>query len=178
MTEWSDDVPTSVLPVTVPGTAVLIRAGGVLAFVGPVCAYQAGFAFTLAVSLAPADADELRAELSDPDPAGGMPVPRVWVGFDDVVLDSARTESWRFTPGEPLLRGCGWSSSVWPGQIDPRHVSRWWVSPLPVAGPVEFTVTLPGAGQRRGNGRMDAGQIASAARRSVALWPEAGTDPR
>jgi hypothetical protein len=180
MTGWSAEIPSWALPVTVPGVLVLIRGGGMLAYVGPVCAYQAGFEFSLAVSLNPDRADVLMAEFSGLTSTGGMPMPRVCVGFDGVVVDSAGVESWRFIPGQPLLRDCGWSSSVLVGQLNPRHVSRWWVSPLPVAGPVEFTVSLPGRAGWQGSARMDAGQITGAARRSAVLWAEAepGPDPR
>jgi hypothetical protein len=123
------------------------RERGTLAYIGPVCAYQAGFSFSLAVSLNPDGTGEPGEKFSTQGSAGRMPAPQVCVGFDDVVMDSTGVESWQFTPGQPVLRDCGWTSSVLPGQLNPRHVSRWWVSPLPLAGTVEFTVTLPGPGE-------------------------------
>ena len=57
-----------------------------------------------------------------------------------------------------------------------RAESRWWVSPLPPPGLVEFGVFLPGAAGPTGTASMDAAAILEAAGRSRALWPapEAG----
>src|SRR5213080_4592519 len=44
---WAAAPPTWALPVTAATTLVLVRQGGVLASVGPVCAYPVGFEFYL-----------------------------------------------------------------------------------------------------------------------------------
>jgi len=82
--------------------------------------------------------------------------------------------SWRAhgdaEPVEPILwsRGGGGTSHY--------QLMRWWVSPLPPPGRVEFGVFVPGAAGPAGPASMDAVAILEAASRSRALWPapEAG----
>jgi hypothetical protein len=112
-----------------PGTLVMIRERGMLAYIGPVCAYQAGFSFSLAVSLNPDGAGEPGEKFSAQDSAGRMPAPQVSVGFDDVVMDSTAVESWQFTPGPPACRRACWPGHgcaiSQPGELDRGAVRRW-----------------------------------------------------
>ena len=51
-------------------------------------------------------------------------------------------------------------------------VSRWWLWPLPPAGPLEFVCEWPAFGIAESRTGIDAELILDAARRSVSLWPE------
>jgi hypothetical protein len=51
-------------------------------------------------------------------------------------------------------------------------VSRWWLWPLPPAGPLEFVCEWPAFGIAESRAGIDAGLILEAAGRSVSLWPE------
>jgi hypothetical protein len=99
---------------------------------------------------------------------------RVCVGFSDgQVLDSAADMTAVVTPGMPVLMYSGGVSAL-SGTPALRSESRWWVSPLPPAGPVQFTVLLPGSPESAGAASIDAARITSAAERSEVLWPEVG----
>jgi len=52
--------------------------------------------------------------------------------------------------------------------------SRWWMWPLPPAGPLEFVCEWPAFGIAESRAGIDAQLILDAAARSVRLWPEAG----
>jgi hypothetical protein len=178
---WSEIPPSWALPVTVPGPLVLVRGEGMLAWIAPMCAYPTGFLFSLAINLNLGDAGELGIDFDARPPRDQASLSRLWVRFDGAVVDSAEAMNGRAVAGQPVLRDRGWSSRYSPvraGYPSPRHVSSWWVSPLPRAGPVEFAVFLPGAAGRSGSARMEASLITSAARRSVVLWAEPETDPQ
>ena len=51
-------------------------------------------------------------------------------------------------------------------------VSRWWMWPLPPAGPLEFVCEWPAFGIAESRAGIDAQLVLEAARRSVRLWPE------
>ena len=51
-------------------------------------------------------------------------------------------------------------------------VSRWWMWPLPPAGPLEFVCEWPAFGLAESRTGIDAQLILEAARRSIRLWPE------
>jgi hypothetical protein len=173
---WSEIPPSWALPVTVPGPLVLVRGEGMLAWIAPMCAYPTGFLFSLAINLNLGDAGELGIDFDARPPRDQASLSRLWVRFDGAVVDSAEAMTWKAVTGQPVLRARGRYSTVRAGYS--RHVSRWWVSPLPRAGPVEFAVFLPGAAGRSGSARMEASLITSAARRSVVLWAEPETDPQ
>jgi hypothetical protein len=69
-------------------------------------------------------------------------------------------------PTGPILKRRGG------GGTSHSQLLRWWVWPLPPAGPLEFSCQWPvyGIGETRVG--IDGQQILDAARRSVQLWPE------
>jgi len=183
--EWAAAPPTWALPVTVTTTPVLMRQGGVLVSVGPVCAYPVGFEFYLTFGFDPGPDAKWRA-WAPRDRLLGFHVrrteeqesaTRVVVGFAaGVAADSVACMHRPARPGEPLLRFSGGDSVIHQSAPPLRAESRWWVSPLPPPGRVEFGVLLPGAAGPAGPASMDAVAILEAASRSRALWPapEAG----
>lgn len=175
---WTQVPPSWALPVTVAGELVLVRRAGVLAYIGPVCAYPTGFLFYLTISLHPGRAGDQRIGFDVRSPEERAPISRLRVRFGDEVVDSVASMTGGVVVGQPLLRCCGAHSTVLDGHPHPRQESWWWVSPLPQGGPVEFAVFLPGEAEQSGAARMDAGQITRAARRSTVLWAEPGTGPR
>jgi hypothetical protein len=173
---WSEAPPSWALPVTVPGELVLIRAERMLAYIGPVWAYPTGFGFSLSVSMHPSS--DWRTGFGGRGARPNGPVTRLQVRFDGRIADPAALRSAEVAAGQPVLRDCGWRSTAQEGHPNPRYVGRWWVSPLPQAGPVEFTVFLEGATEVTGSAQMDAGQITRAASRSVTLWADPGMESR
>jgi hypothetical protein len=174
---WAAAVPEWALPVTVAGDLVLVRRGGVLVSVGAVCAYPVGFEFYLTFGFDRSQAAVWRAGVPG-DPMLGFHVrtpqeresaTRIVVGFaDGTVADSVMM---RVPPGEPVVRFAGGDSGIGSYLSVLRAESRWWVSPLPPPGPVEFRIFLHGAAEPDGIASMDAGVILEAAARSQVLWP-------
>ncbi|HEY2441558.1 MAG TPA: hypothetical protein VGI31_00335, partial [Streptosporangiaceae bacterium] len=151
-----------------------VRRADVLAYIGPVCAYPTGFLFSLTICPAPGGAGDAMIGFGAGGVQGRGPVIRVQVRFGGEVVDSAVRGTGRVVAGRSLLRDCGARSTGRVGHPHPRSESRWWVSPLPQAGPVEFAVFLPGEAEQSGAARMDASQVISAAGRSAVLWAEPG----
>jgi hypothetical protein len=59
------------------------------------------------------------------------------------------------------------------GGGSPRSsLSRWWVWPLPPAGPLEFVCEWPLLGIPESRAGLDAQSILDAAGQSIRLWPE------
>ena len=182
---WAQAPPEWALPVTVAGDLVLIRRGGVLVSVGAVCAYPVGFEFYLTVGLDRRQAAGRRAAVPGDrmlgfharTPQERESATRVAVGFADGAVADSTAPMRRVTPGEPVLRFAGGDSAI--GSYLPvlRAESRWWVSPLPPPGPVEFRVFLHGAAELDGTASMDAGVIVEAAARSQVLWPTPVEEP-
>jgi hypothetical protein len=81
------------------------------------------------------------------------------------------------TSGEPVLSFVGGDSVIPAYAPVLRAESRWWVSPLPGPGQVEFSVFLPNAAEPDGTASMDAAGIIEAAARSEVLWPGAEAAP-
>jgi len=182
---WAAAPPTWALPVTAATTLALVRQGGVLASVGPVCAYPVGFEFYLTFGFDTGPDAEWRASATRDRLLGfharrneeQESATRVAVGFaEGVAADSVACMHRRPRPGEPLLRFAGGDSVILQSVPPLRAESRWWVSPLPPPGLVEFGVFLPGAAGPSGTASTDAAAILEAAGRSRALWPapEAG----
>jgi hypothetical protein len=171
---WSEAPPSWAVPVTVAGELVLVRRADVLAYIGPVCAYPTGFLFSLTIAAAPGGSGDSMIGLCVREGRRPGPVLRVQARFGDVTVDSAARGTGRAAAGQPLLRDWGASATGRVGHPHPRSAGRWWVSPLPPAGPVEFAVFLPGEAEQSGAGRMDAGPIIAAAGRSAVLWAEPG----
>ena len=178
----SGDWPVRYLPVTVGGDLTLIREPGLLAFVGPICAYPVGFLFYLTISVDP--------QALDPAPPEGPP--RYLVNFSARTPDeraSAASIGIGFSDGRTAGSGDGMAGRLTPpdirlnysGEISPLRSnaprltveSCWWVSPLPPEGPVHFAVTLPGLPGGAGIAALDASLITAAASQSSPLWPDA-----
>lgn len=177
---WIDTPPAWVSPATVAADVVLVRAGGVLASVGSVCVYPQGFVFYLAIGLDPQHAVGWRSRgtrgrllgFHARTPAEQESAARVAVTFPGgKSADSLASMSGVDTPGEPVLRFAGGESVILANAPVLRSESRWWVSPLPPPGPVEFRLFLPGAAGPSGSASMDAAAIIAAAGRSQTLWP-------
>lgn len=172
--------PASALPVTVAADLVLVREGGVLASVGAVCAYPQGFVFYLAIGFDPQHAAGWRSRgtrgrllgFHARTPAEQESAARVAVSFPGgKPADSLVSMSGVDIPGEPVLRFAGGESVILANAPMLRAESRWWVSPLPPPGPVEFRLSLPGAAGPSGSASMDAAAIIAGAGRSQTLWP-------
>jgi hypothetical protein len=137
-----------------------------------IAAYARGFEFFLARRIRPGtpglDQDPtpemLRRRLRDTE---DFPVS---VQFSDgrVAISSGPHDD--SEPAGPILqrRGGGGTSR--------SQLLRWWVWPLPPAGPLEFSCQWPvyGIGETRIS--IDGQLILDAARRSVQLWPEGDPD--
>jgi hypothetical protein len=160
-TGWADSPPSSVLPVTVAGGLVLIREAGVLAYLGPVCAYPAGFTFQLTISVNPDLASDRVINVGGHAREEHALRPRLQVRSGGELADSRPTGL--AAAGQLVLRDCGGRT--------------WWVSPLPRGGRVEFALFLLGAPEPSGTAQLDAEPIIAAARQSVVLWAQPGTGP-
>jgi hypothetical protein len=183
---WAQVRPAWALPVTVAGDVVLVREGGVLVSVGAVCAYPVGFEFYLTIGF---DLRKAARRTTQGDgrrvlgfhartPAEQASATRIVVGFaSGATADSVACMGGKPTPGEPVLRFAGGDSMI--GSYSPvlRAESRWWVSPLPPPGRIEFRVFLHGAAEPSGAASMDAAGILAAASRSQALWPAPPSGP-
>ncbi len=174
---WAEAPPEWALPVTVAGDLALVRQGGVLVSVGAVCAYTVGFEFYLTFGFDRSQAAGWRAGVPGDQllsfhvrtPQERKSATRIVVGFaDGAVADSVMT---RVSPGEPVLQFAGGDSGIGSYLSVLRAESRWWVSPLPPPGPVEFRIFLHGAAEPDGTASMDASAILEAAARSQVLWP-------
>jgi hypothetical protein len=182
---WAAGPPEWALPVTVAGDLVLVRRGGVLVSVGAVCAYPVGFEFYLTVGFDRGQAAGRRAWVRGDrllgfharTPQERESVTRITVGFADGAAADSVALLRRIPPGEPVLRFAGGDSVIGSYLSVLRAESRWWVSPLPPPGPVEFRVFLHGAAGPDGTASMDAGVIVAAAGRSQVLWPAPAGEP-
>jgi hypothetical protein len=184
--ERAESPPSWALPVTVPGDLVLVREGGVLVTVGAVCVYPVGFEFYLTFGFDPRDGAAWRTRAPGKQVLGfHMRTPgeresatRIVVGFPGgKPADSADMTTGNVGPQEPTLRFSGGGSVIRSNSPVLRAESRWWVTPLPPPGLVDFSVFLHGAAEPDGRARMEAALIIEAAARSQVLWPAAGTAP-
>jgi hypothetical protein len=138
-----------------------------VAIVG-IVAYARGFEFFLARRIRPGtpglDQDPTpemrRRRLREPE---GFPISVQFSDGRTAIGGRARGDS---EPVGPILqpRGGGGTSL--------SQLFRWWVWPLPPAGPVEFICKWPVYGISETRTGIDAQLILDAARRSVQLWPE------
>jgi hypothetical protein len=189
---WDESPPARALPVTVAGDLVLVREGGVLVSVGAVCVYPEGFEFFLTIGFDSRDGAAWRTRMPGDQILGfhmrtaaeRESATRIVVGFPGgKSADSADSRTGKVVPGEPALRFCGGDSGIrsfFPMQRGGevlRAESRWWVTPLPPPGLVDFSVFLHGAAEPDGTATMDAAVIIEAARGSQVLWPDAETEP-
>jgi len=184
---WSEMVPAWALPVTVPANLVLVRHGGVVVSVGAVCAYPAGFEFYLTIGFdsgavagrGTGGAGSRLLGFHAHSPEESASATRVGVSFaDGRAADSLACMTGTALPGDLVVRFSGGDSGVQSYDQVWRAESRWWVSPLPPPGPVEFSVALSGAVVADGAASLDAGLVIEAAGRSVVLWPGVATERR
>jgi hypothetical protein len=182
----AESPPAWALPVTVAGDLVLVREGGVLASIGAVCVYPEGFEFYLTVGFDSRDGAAWRTRAPGNQVLGfDMRTPeerdsatRIVVGFPGgKSADSADSMTRNAVPGAPTLRFCGGDSAIRSYFPVLRAESRWWVTPLPPPGVVDFSVFLRGAAEPDGSATMAAAVIIEAAGRSQVLWPTAETAP-
>jgi hypothetical protein len=182
---WAETPPSWALPVTIAGDLILVSEGGVLMSVGAICAYPVGFTFYLTFGFDPLRAARMMGcgpgrrllGFHARTPQEQESVTRIVITFPGgTMADSVACLTGPPAPGEPLLRFCGGDSVIQPDAPVLRAESRWWVSPLPPAGPVMFSVFLPGAAEPDGAESIDSARILEAAARSPVLWPCPGTD--
>lgn len=165
------------LPVTVPGDVVLVRQQGVLASVGALCVYPAGFEFYLTIALDAECVPERAMRFHGHSAEDRASATRVRVGFSDGrAADSVDQMARRVVAGEVVLRFAGGDSGISNYRQVSRCESRWWVSPLPPPGQVWFEVLLHGPTEFMGSGQIDAEVINEAAKNSERLWPLAVED--
>jgi hypothetical protein len=182
---WAEAPPTWALPVTAVGDLVLASEGGVLISVGAVCACPVGFVFYLAISLDPRPAAAWRKRGTGSrvlgfhvrTPQERESAARIVVGFPGGRTVDSVTGMTGVTSGEPVLSFVGGDSVIPAYAPALRAESRWWVSPLPGPGRIEFSVFLPNAAEPDGTASMDAAVIIEAAARSEVLWPGAEAPP-
>jgi hypothetical protein len=174
------------LPVTVGGDLTLIRQPGLLAFVGPICAYPLGFLFYLTISVdsraldpgLPEKPSQYLVNFSARTPDERQSAASIQVRFSDGrAAESGDDTADRLTSPDILLNYSGGTSLLHSNAPILTAESCWWVSPLPPAGPVHFTVTLPGLPGGAGSAAFDASLIAAAASQSSPLWPDAKMGP-
>ena len=165
--------PEAELPGIVPiDTLHFARSEQAAVAIVGIAAYARGFEFFLARRIRPGtpglDQDPtpemVRRRRRETD---GFPISVQFSDGRTAISGSPRGDS---EPTGPILqsRGGGGNSR--------SQLFRWWVWPLPPAGPLEFICQWPvyGIGETRVG--IDGQLIIDAARRSVQLWPEADPD--
>jgi hypothetical protein len=160
--------PSGIVPVTVPGDAILTRTPTLAVWAGAVTVYPEGFVFTLLTLF-----DRRRTK---PPADWAMDVPerdrRSWleVRYADGRARAAdlNANTPRDQPKGPHLRMLNGEASQWPEGEDE---SRWWVTPLPPPGPVELVLHLNGDAGPVVSGRLDGAALAEAAAQAHAAWP-------
>jgi hypothetical protein len=182
---WASTPPAWALPVTVAGDLVLVRQGGVLVSVGAVCAYPVGFEFYLTFGFDLDRAAEWRSRTPGGrvlsfharTPSEEASAARIVVGFAGRMVDSVACMNREVALGEPVLRFAGGDAGIPSYAPVLRAESRWWVSPLPPPGLVEFSVYLHRADEPDGTASLDAAGILEAASRTRTLWPAPESGP-
>ena len=175
--------PDTVIPGGVPAELLLVRTDAVAVAVGGVRAYPNGFEFTVHVRLRWVDREI--GPVGDPfswhrrygGPETAEDVLRLGVLYADG--RRAATTGWRRPPrgegaddGQLVLvqQGGGGSQQAWD--------QKFWVHPLPPAGPVTLIAAWREHGVSETRADLDGGAIREAAGRAVRLWPdEPGAKP-
>ncbi|MEE3067455.1 MAG: hypothetical protein VYA67_26555 [Actinomycetota bacterium] len=164
--------PDAVIPESVPGELLVIRTEEVAVSIGGVCAYPNGFEFTAHVRMRGRGGNVLGGI----DPFGrfgrrGEPTSGDVLRLGLLYADGRRgaTTGGHGLSEDPerlvLLPGGG-------GGSDRRWDCRFWVYPLPPAGPVTFVAAWPECGVAETRAELDGAAIGAAAARAVILWPE------
>lgn len=160
--------PAGVIPVTVPGDVVLLRAPGQVTWVGAVTVFPDSFVFTVLTLF--------DTRVTKPHESWALEVPHrsreTWlaVRFSDGRYRAAdlNANTPRHQPQGPHVRFQGGQAN-W---TDGWDYSRWWVTPLPPAGPVELAIHLNGDTDPTGVGCLDGDALIDAAARAQALWAD------
>jgi len=168
--------PETVIPGSVPGELLLVRAEAVAVAVGSLRAYPNGFKFTLHVRLRRED-EEYRQGMSDPFDwhASGLRQTAhdraLRLGI--LYADGRRTATTSRLPmladaesGELVLLQDGSSGS------DRRWDGDFWVHPLPPDGPVTFVVSWLAYEVTETRAQVAGTAIRAAASRAIELWPD------
>ena len=154
-----DDESGALLPVRMR----LLAAPGASIVLGNLIAYSTGLEFMLFIRHDP-DLDPswggCNHYYEDDDPDQCL---RFGLQFSDgsrvTSLDSRRRRAQK-TPPSFLLR------ETWPG----GNAQRWWVHPLPPAGPILLVLEWPVAARNRVTVQLDGDAIRAAASQSIRFW--------
>jgi hypothetical protein len=160
--------PAGVIPVTLPGDVVLVRAPALAVWAGAVTVFADSFAFTL---LTLSD-----TRVTRPPESWALDVPQrsreTWlaVRFSDGRYRAAdlNANTPPHQPQGPHVRFSGGQAN-W---TDGWDRSRWWVAPLPPPGPVELAIHLNGQDDPTGVGYLDGDALTAAAARAQTLWTD------
>lgn len=163
-------------PVSVPLNLTLVQRPDLVIRVTVASAYPNGFAFLLSVGFDIRRIPFNRVDFYAPRELG-YPLPaRLQMRFSDGrVGDSlVKLPGHRFNEAAILVYTGGMSHP--PDAQDQerdsfrQHETRWWVSPLPPPGPLEFAAYLMDSPELAGTGGFAAELILEAARRSEVQW--------
>ena len=162
------------IPGSVPGEVMLIRAEQVAVAIGSIRAYPNGFEFTAHVRMRGQDENE--PFWHDPFDRHGQrgrqppgDVLRLGVLYADGRRGAVAGGHWpdeAADPGRLFLQhgSSGGTTGRWDGEF--------WVHPLPPEGPVTFVASWPEYGVAETRAELDGAAIRAAAGRAVVLWPE------
>ena len=166
------DPPEAELPGVVAfRTLVLARTERAAVAVTGLSAYSAGFEIFVTGRFRPGT-DTGPGERGPGGPGSGGPLRSFRFGLQ--LADGTKVIGERggrgpdgdAEPDGPVLR-------MFLGGGSPRSsLSRWWVWPLPPAGPLEFVCEWPLLGIPESRAGLDAQSILDAAGQSIRLWPE------
>jgi hypothetical protein len=174
---WAASPPAWARPVSVPLNVTLVQQPDLVARVTGACAFPTGFLFFLVLGFDIRSIPFERLDFYAPREPAGYPAPaRLQVRFSDGrVADSSVKTHHRPPPEEAVMIFDGGNSKPCePGTSETdafrRHERRWWVSPLPSPGMLEFTMRMRDSSTLAGAAGCDAGPILAAASRSVPQW--------
>jgi len=172
---------TQALPRSVPVNLTLAQRPDLVARVTAAVVYPQGFLFYLVLGFDLRSNPFQLLDFYSPRERQGYPTPaRLQVRFPNGhVADSSEKTYYRPAPKDAVMIYKGGNSHPCepenPGDdAFRRHESRWWVSPLPPPGVLEFVMHMRDSLQSAGSGSFDAGPIRAAASESGALRSAAG----
>ena len=176
---WVENPSTWALPVSVPINMTLVRRPDLVARVTAAVVFPRGFLFYLVLGFDLRSSPFRLLDFHSPRERPGYPRPaRLQVRFaDGRVADSAVKTYYRPAPEDAVMLYQGGNSHPSePKSLEQdafrRHESRWWVSPLPPPGVLEFIMHMRDSLEPAGSGSLDAGPIRAAASQSGA-WRNA-----
>jgi hypothetical protein len=139
-----------------------------------IAAYTRGFEFFLARCIRPGTPgldEDLTPEMRRYKLTDWQDFPAISVQFPDGRTAISGRPYGDGKPEGPILQSRGG------GGTPHSQLLRWWVWPLPSAGPLEFICQWPVYGIGETRVRINGQLILDAARRSVQLWPEDNPAP-